>query len=351
MAARHARARLAAGVFVALLTAGSSSGCDRDPIDVKSNSASVPYGRDELLAAVERFANGEHTPENYRVLAAEIERLQPRFNSEVAREAERNLVFLAIGPLEQYLDASPTEQLEALGLTVWPTALGYTPLPDEDAWTYTERLCGGPLNGSCKQIVPEHRASILAQLALSRFKERARTALLECEDCGKDPHFSSTMGRFVSRADELLASSGIDARRAHPKLWPISGSKAEPWSQLRVLRLRPDGTATLEGEPVPPEERVSMLKAQRDEAKALGLRAEPATPLARIRGAARDARAAGYSQLALQARVPEFPYELREYRVQLAEKATLKLRDEDSLQLLINSIDAKLSAGTPPPVL
>lgn len=322
-------------------------------------AASHGYGQEELVAAIDRYAHGARTPAEYRALAVEVERVSPRFNAPVAGEAARNLTFLALDPLDAHFDQPPAAQLEALALTVWPTALGEPPAAGEDAWAYTERLCAGPLSDFCKQIVPEHRALMLSQLVWSRLRERARAAMQECAECQVNPRYSDAIARFEQRDAELSARAGEVARRAHPKHWPIAGAHAAPWSGPPVVTLRGDGTARLEADAatgieareLPPAGWSKALVPARAAGDTLGVWIGPGGNLGRLRGLAEAARTAGFRQLAIQARAPQFPYELREYRVALARRGTVPLRDADSIQLMISALDHGLAAGEAVPAL
>ncbi|HWN69532.1 MAG TPA: hypothetical protein VNM90_17945, partial [Haliangium sp.] len=356
----------------------------------------------ELLAAVDRFAKSSRTAADYRALAGDVERLRPHFNQVVAGEAERNLVFLALEPLDAHYDAAPEEQLEALALTVWPTALGESPMPGEDAWTYSERLCAGPLSENCKQIVPEHRALILSQLVWARLRERARNALHECKGCVGDERYSDAVSRYEARDGELSARAGEIKRRAHPKHWPIAGEHAAPWSRPPVVTVRGDGTARLEARPagddaraqvqdpksqgsdarpaveagvndaassgassdagpevrpepgpleLPPGGWSQALAQVRNGSDTLGVWIGPGTDLGRLRLLGEAARTAGFRQIAIQTRAPQYPYELREYRVALARRSTIPLRNVDSVQLLISALDNGLASGVAIPAL
>lgn len=383
---------LAAALCLAALLGGA---CERERIDVRDLEASHSSGHEELLVAVDRFAKSSRTPADYRALAVEVERLAPHFNAVVAGEASRNLAFLALDPLEAHYDASPEQQLEALALTVWPTALGESPAPGEDAWTYSERLCAGPLSEHCKQIVPEHRPLILSQLVWSRFRERARSTLHECKECEVDTHYTDAVARFEQRDGELSARAGVVTRRAHPKHWPIAGAHASPWSRPPVVTMRGDGTARLEASPEAragdkPEARTDARPEVKTEVKidveiddkpdapidarpeplelpaggwsktlaqvrngsdTLGVWIGPGSDLGRLRLLGEAARTAGFRQIAIQTRAPQYPYELREYRVALARRSTLPLRDVDSVQLLISALDNDLASGQAMPAL
>jgi hypothetical protein len=339
------------------------SACERERIEVRDLEASNGYGQTELLAAVERFAATARTPADYRVLAVEVERLTPQFNALVAGEASRNLAFLALEPLDAHFDAPPAQQLEILGLTVWPTAFGVSPAPGEDAWTYSERMCAGPLSEKCKQIVPEHRGLVLSQLAWRHFKERARSALHECKACDGDPRYPESLARFEQRDTELGARAGTITPRAHPKHWPIAGANASPWSLPPVVTMRDDGTAGLDAQPehetegksepreLPPGDWSKVLAQARDDNDTLGVWIGPNGDLGRLRHLGKAARAAGFRHIAIQARAPQYPYELREYRVALARRSTLTLRDGDSVQLLISALDNGLGNSQVMPAL
>jgi hypothetical protein len=365
----------AALCLAALCLTALGSACDRERIDVRELEASHSYGHEALLAAVDRFARSARSPADYRAMAVEVERLRPQFNVVVAGEAERNLVFLALDPLDAHYEASPEQQLETLGLTVWPTALGEPPVPGEDAWTYSERLCAGPLSENCKQIVPEHRALILAQLVWSRFRERARNSLHECKECAGETRYPEAVTRFEQRDGELSARAGEITPRAHPKHWPIAGAHASPWSQPQVVTVRGDGTARLEATPdekpgakpdarpdaaprtspepveLPARGWSKALAQARNGSDTLGVWIGPGSDLGRLRLLGEAARTAGYSQIAIQARAPRFPYELREYRVALARRSNIPLRDGDSVQLLISALDNDLASGQAMPAL
>jgi hypothetical protein len=356
-AGRGPGGRLLAAALCAIALLGSA--CERERIEVRDLAASHSYGQEQLLAAVDRFAQSQRTPADYRAMAAEVERLTPQFNAVVAGEASRNLAFLALEPLDAHFDAPPARQLEVLGLTVWPTAFGEPPAPGEDAWAYSERLCAGPLSEQCKQIVPEHRALILSQLVWRHFKERARSTLHECEECESEPRYPAALTRFEQREGELSARAGEITRRAHPKHWPIAGEHASPWSLPPVVTVRDDGTARLEATPesgLEPRELPAggwdkALAEVRNGGETLGVWIGPGGDLGRLRLLGEAARTAGYRQLAIQARAPQFPYELREYRVALARRSTVALRDRDSVQLLLSALDSGLASGQAMPAL
>jgi hypothetical protein len=66
---------------------------------------------------------------------------------------------------------------------------------------------------------------------------------------------------------------------------------------------------------------------------------------------AADARGAGYRELALQVRAPRFPYALGEYRLSIASPRAvpLRVRDADTVRMVVRSLDFQTVADAPPP--
>src|SRR5690606_281030 len=126
---------------------------------------------------VEGFVADGRTPEAYSELASTVLELRPGMDRTVGQEAELKLVVLALAPVKAVQAQPIGEQVQALALTVWPTLLAppiaadvvlikrdpeavqLLPQPGEDTRRYLQRLCGGPLAGDCKQIVPEHQGA------------------------------------------------------------------------------------------------------------------------------------------------------------------------------------------------
>ena len=174
------------------------AGCGQGKIDVKPG-ATADYNHKALLAAVDKFVAAGRTPDAYGELAQTVSTLRPGMDRAVAKEAELKMVVLALGPLKA-LDGKPIrQQIDALALTVWPALLAppieadkllvvrdpkapqLVPKPGENADQYLERLCGGPLAGDCKHVVPEWQGSFVEALALRRGTERVRNAVTECQ--------------------------------------------------------------------------------------------------------------------------------------------------------------------------
>src|SRR5262249_8671564 len=138
------------------------------------------------------------SPEAYAVLASEIERIRPAFNQGVADLAERYLVFLALEPMAAHLDQPLEQQMNALGLTVWPTALHVDPQQGEAVQAYLERACAGPLATDCKYVVPEAWPIVLGAIVWKRMKTRARDAYSSCSVCTAD----RTYGELLEKYDQ-----------------------------------------------------------------------------------------------------------------------------------------------------
>ncbi|WP_428268469.1 hypothetical protein [Haliangium sp.] len=345
-----------------------AAGCERSSIDVEGSPDEDSDGRVALLAAVSEFTDGERTPARYAALARDVERLAPRFNAQVAADAERHLVFLALGPLEAVADAEPAERLEALALTVWPAVLEHPVTEEEqragDPWAYTERLCAAPLAEQCKQVVPEMRPLVLSQQVWTRLRERMRAVLSTCDGCQDDEQYIALLARVEERERALLAALTEAASRVHPKNWPIAGDHADAWGEvplltieanggygLKGLLLRPDGGASV-------EDRIRALAAARGEITTLGVWMPPGGDVGRLRAVAAHAAAAGFERLALQARVGRYPYPPRAYVLEIGNKsrhgrkrARVGLRDQDSIQLLVSVLEATAAEGKPLPAL
>ena len=178
--------------------------CERPTVEVRKGDA-TDYNHKALNAAVDEFvANGRST-QAYAELSRDLLVLRPGMDRTVAEEAELKLVVLALGPIKSVQAKSMAEQVNELALTVWPTLLSppveadavliqrdakaalLQPQSGEDARAYLQRLCGGPLAGDCKQVVPEHQGAVVATVATRRAMERVRNAVAACVMCSADP--------------------------------------------------------------------------------------------------------------------------------------------------------------------
>jgi hypothetical protein len=341
------RAAARAGRILVLAAAAIAAGaCKQREIDVVvvDDDLTGGYGRHALRAAVEKFRATPRSPEAYRALAVEIERLRPSFNQDVADEAERSLVFLALGPMAAQLERPVEEQMLALALTVWPSALHVEPKPGESAGQYLERACAGPLAADCKYVVPEYWPLILSHRVWRRFKDRARDAYSSCRRCAQEPSYASLLEQYDQHESALARRASDEKGRADRKAWPEGGPNAREWSGAPVLDLLTD-PPQLSGEPIEGDWRARVGSSRRGGPGAgqdvLGLHLRPSAEVRHLRDVLRVAAAAGYREIALQARRRAYPYALVEYR--LATRGAgraVPARDVDTIQFLVRTLDA-----------
>ncbi len=334
-----------AGVLVPLLVASAAgtAGCKQQRIDVVAvdKDRTGDYGRQALHAAVEKFRAAPRSPDAYRALAVEIERLRPAFNKDASDEAERHLVFLALGPMAALFDRPLGEQQNILAVTVWPTALRLEPKPGETARQYLERACADKIAAECKYVVPEYWPLVLSQRVWRRFKNRARDAYGNCRPCAQDPSYAALLEDYDQHDSVLTRLARESEKLVERSAWPEAGANADDWSAAPVLDLVPD-PPTLAGEPVAGHW-ADRLRANhvRPGGPVLGLHLRPRSEVRHLRAVLRAAAAAGYRTVALQARRSDFPYNLAEYRlVTRGAGHPVEARDVDSIQFLVRSLDA-----------
>jgi hypothetical protein len=328
------------------LAAALAGGCKQNKIDVveSQEDRTGDYGRHALRAAVEKFRPTPRSAEAYRVLAVEIERIRPSFNRDVADEAERNLVFQALGPLESQLDRPLEEQMAALGLTVWPSALHVEPKQGEDARRYLERACAGPLAAECKYVVPEYWSLTLGASVWRRLKDRARDAYAACRPCAQEPSYAALLESYDKHSSAIAKRANAEEDQAARDAWPEAGESAREWSDVPTLDLVPD-PPLLAGQRIEGDWRVQVRNLRKGAATpgvALGVHLKPRAEVRHLRDVLRVAAAAGYREVALQARRREYPYTLVEYRLAVSGSAGLAIKaaDPDSIQFLVRTLDA-----------
>lgn len=338
----------------AILLVMLGSGCEKDQIDVRPDRVDNAYGHRDLLAAVDRFAKSERSPARFRELALAIKALAPRFDAAVGAEAERHLVLLALAPLEALYQQPLDEQFRKLATTVWPTALGVEPKADEGAAAYAERICAAELALECKHIVPEYWPLVLSAVVWSRLKDRARESLNECKSCRGAAGFAEVMDKY-ERYERDVSTRVADAEsRAKPGHWPRAGKNAVPWSGAPLVTFEGTGQAMFEDRPIAPGKWSVVLESARQATDVLGVHFEPGARVGDLRPLLRDAEAAGITQLALQTRAPDYPYPLVEYRVSTSSKGKnhrVHVRDVDTIQVLIQALDAFITQAQSPPRL
>jgi len=323
-----------------------ATACTRDPIDVHKDTDAFDFGRGELLAAVDAAAADPTSPKVIATLAARIEELRPQFNDPVAKEAERKLVFLALFPLESQFTEPVDEQLEALGLTVWPIALRVAPEKGETARSYASRVCSTTLALECKYAVPEYWPVILSSVVWRRMQERAREAYVRCGPCKSEPgqSYDKALERYRGYQTAVGARAAAIRTRAHPNRWPRAGEHALDWdAKTPLLELLDDGSAEFRGEGDGSAWR-RMVREKRNGAEVLGVHVVPSSDVQSLRSVLADARKAGYTFVDLQVRAGDYPYALKRYRLSLGRRGKttrVKVSPDDSIQLLVQALDVQ----------
>ncbi|MCA9676828.1 MAG: hypothetical protein KC464_17470 [Myxococcales bacterium] len=354
-------------VALVAIAASAAPACGDDPVSVKVADRAA-YQREELMEAVATFARGPRTPEAFGVLAAEVTRLRPRMDELVAAEAELQLTVLAVDAIAA-VDALPwAQRTERLATTVWPVALA-PPIeavrpdgwrstreqsvdlhPDDTAATYVRRLCEGAYVVECKHVVPELQGAVLGTIAISRLTERARAAVQDCDRCAGDPRWSDAVARWRGLdADARVARHRAEEAGATSR-WPVAGAASRDWPPTSLLTVEDDGDWSLDGVVLDPGRRVEALAAARGDAAILGVHVTPDTNIGALEAVIGDAGQAGYLEIALQARVPAYPWDLRAYRLEAprpvtrgARRAPVHLgRPGDPVQVLLRTLDGRV---------
>jgi hypothetical protein len=352
-----------------VIAALALAACSDKPVGVVPET-DADYNHTELQQAVDKFVSAGRTPEAYQQFAKTVLSLRGGMDHTVAREAELRLVVLALGPVTQVKKQTMPEQVEALALTVWPTLLQPTfeedavlikrdpkaallqPLPDEDAGSYLQRLCGGPLAGECKQVVPELQGALVSALATRRAMERVRNAVSECQACAAEPGWHDAV-RDWEELDRTQHGSLFEIeRRGDPDNWPIAGNAAQdggkiddPTALWREAEINAIGEVVINGQRYFGEQRIAALRELRGDSDTISLHLRPELTLAQVKGILADAKKAGATKVAVVARAPEYPWERRVYWLSDAGPTRVGLRPSDSLQLLLHTIDHVAGPG------
>lgn len=334
--------------------------CSREQIEVNRNAEHADYNHAALRGAVDTFVKANRTPDAYAELSRTVLALRPGMDRAVAEEAELKLVVLALGPIQSVSAKPMPDQVEALALTVWPTLLAppieadaivvkrdaraseLIPKPGETAADYLRRLCGGPLAGDCKQVVPEYQGHVIAALAMRRATERARNAVASCVMCSAEPGWHEAVRSW--EALDRMANGWIHEieRKASPDNWPTAGSSSELDPKLPEAELTARGEVVIGGQRYGAATRVDALRELRflhggDGGIMLHLR--PELTLAQVRAILADTRQSGAKRIAVIARAPHYPWERRVYWIAEGAGVDTDLRPTDSLQLLLHTMD------------
>lgn len=332
------------------LAATAAAGCKQKRIAVvdRKTDRTGEYGKEQLEKVIAAFLESPRTPESYRVMSMEIDKLRPTFNQQTADVAERNLAFLALDPMASQIGQPPEKQMEALAVTVWPVALNVAPEVGEKPRAYVQRACSGPLGAECKYVVPEHWPTVLSAIVWRRMKSRAREAFSNCRACSKDPSFKNLLERYDQYDTQVNTRRALVGDRVERKAWPEVSPNASPWSGALLLDLALEphelGGQAIDGD------WGKRLVPRPAGADVLGVHLRPRDDVRRLRAVLQAAAKAGYKSIALQARHRDFPYEIGEYRIATrgAGDATVEVRDVDSIQVLVRALDAAAArAGGP----
>lgn len=344
--------------------------CGQERVEVTA-ATSMDYNQGGVQAAVDEFVASGRSPQAYAELARAVLALRPGMDRTVAQDAELKLVVLALAPVKAVQAKPVAEQVEALALTVWPTLLAsriaadqvmikrdpadgmFRPRPGEDARGYLQRLCGGPLAGDCKQVVPEYQGAVVAAVATRRAMERARNAVSDCVMCSADPGWHDAVRTWEQLERNATGALHDIERRATPDNWPIAGGAAEDGTGLadvtalwREAEINAVGEVVIGGQRYLGEERIAALRDLRADSDMLTLHLRPELTLAQVKGILSDAKRAGASKVAVIARAPEYPWERRIYWLSDSGKIRVGLRPTDSLQLLLHTMDHVAGPGT-----
>lgn len=334
--------------------------CGKEQIEVSRNGSSADYNHAALRSAVETFVTAGRTPPAYAALARTVLTLRSGMDRAVAEEAELKLVVLALAPIQAVSAQPMKDQVEALGLTVWPTLIAprleadaiiakrdpkaaeLVPLAGETSQAYLRRLCGGPLASDCKQFVPEYQGHAIAALAMRRATERARNAVAGCLMCSADPGWHEAVRAW--EALDRMANGWIYEieRKASPSNWPTAGKSSQVNPSLPEAEITAGGEIVIGGQRYGAQTRIDALRELRflhgtDGGIALHLR--PELTLAQVRAILSDTKKSGAKRIAVVARTPQYPWEPRIYWVAEGAGIDTDLRPTDSLQLLLHTMD------------
>jgi hypothetical protein len=353
----------------------AAAGCGDPPIEVRTSDDS-DYNRTELLEAVHRFVAAGRTPEAYGAFAREAERLRPGMDDAVADLAELELVALAAAPIEMMRDRPYGEQTDRLAPTVWPVALTPTfRARPPDGWrdpdealavlregestpAYIRRLCDGRYAVDCRQIVPEWQGPMLGTEAISRLTRRARAAIANCEEC-LPGEWREALSRWEVLDREAALERATIEELGDRARWPSAGPGAGPWSggaeptPIVTVEIVANGDWIVDGRPLDPTRRVEVLRDRRADTPAtIGVHVDPGASITIVDQVLPVASAAGYRELAIQARSDVYPWTLRAYRVPVrASRPNAKElhrlgRVGDTVQIFVRSLD--VHAATAP---
>ncbi|HWU85683.1 MAG TPA: hypothetical protein VN253_00300 [Kofleriaceae bacterium] len=345
-----------------------AAACSREGIEVSRGGEHADYNHRELRAAVDAFVKAGRSAEAYADLSRAVLALRPGMDHTVAEEAELKLVVLALAPMQAVSARPMQEQVDRLARTVWPALISppieadaivvkrdtrsaeLMPKPGESTSEYLRRLCGGPLVGDCKQIVPEYQGHVIAALTIRRATERARNAVAGCIMCSAEPGWHEAVRAW--EALDRTANGWIHdvEHKASPDNWPTAGSSSEAFPKLPEAEVTATGEIVIGGQRYGVAARIDALRELRfvhgdGGGIALALHLRPELTLAQVRALLADTKKSGAKRIAVVARAPRYPWERRVYWVAEGAGVDTSLRPTDSLQLLLHTMDHVAAPG------
>ena len=339
-------------LVVGLALAALASSCRKDPIEIIDPEVSEggDFGRAELLGAVAKFRETPMSAEAFRAFTDHVEKLRSTFDKESNALADRMIAFLAIGPLSATHDLPPAEQLEQLGSTVWPSALGQAAKEGEDGRAYLERVCAKELAGECRFIVPEYWPLLVGAKVWRRFRFQAQETFAYCRPCQADTTYRDVLRRYDELSFPVETLAAERSGEGHPREWPWAEPTSVAWQEDVVsLEVSRGGALRLSGRKVSGKEWRDRLKSAADQ-KSVGLYLRPDLSVARLRDYLKDLGALGFTKAHLQVRLQSYPYELRYYPLATSRRGGIRLstRSTDTIQVLVlaaNSASKKAGSG------
>jgi hypothetical protein len=347
---------------LASLVAVALAACGQDEIQVQQGE-SADYNHAALRTAVDKFVAAGRTPAAYAELSRTAFELRAGMDHTVAEEAELKLMVLALVPTQSVHGKPLSQQVDTLALTVWPTLLApvfefdglvlkrdpraeaLMPRQGETARSFLTRLCGGPLAGDCKEVVPEQQGAVVSSLATRHATERVRNAIADCVMCSADPAWHEAARSWEALDRDSTSTITAVHEQADPDHWPVAGGAAEVDPQLPEAELNDKGELIIAGQHYTPSQRVAAIRELRCDGTAIALHLRPETPLAQVRALLADVHQAGATRVAVVARLPEYPWDRRVYWIADGAGTRAGLRSTDSLQLLLHAVDAVAGPG------
>lgn len=351
-------------MWVVASVALAVAACRQDRIEV-TGATTGDYNHAALQQAVDEFVTHGRTATAYATLSQKVSTLRPGMDRSVAEEAELKLVVLALGPMNAAFAKPMSGHVDTLALTVWPTLLAprieadtnlrvrdaaatdLLPKPSEDAEQYLVRLCGGPLAGDCKHVVPEYQGDLVEAIAIRRATERVRNAVSACLTCGTDAGWHAAVLSWESLDREAATKLDRVQREGDPDNWPVAGAAADADPQLPEAEISAHGELVV-GDHLygPNQQRIDVFRDLRGSSEAIALHVRPEMTLAQLRGFLVDAKKAGITRVAVIAREPVYPWRRHAYWVSAESGMRANLRASDVVQLLVHAVDEVSGPGT-----